>query len=464
QRGGPMTAPAAAPRRPVPGATRPYHFPRFERRQLGNGIRLLVAPVTKLPLVTAIALVEAGAVCDPSGREGVAQLTAKLLLEGTERCDGATLTERFERLGASVESHADWDIGAVSMTAMAQNFSAAFGILAEVLREPAFREREVERLKAERQAELLQLRAEPRGLADELFARFLYESGSRYARPDGGDEEAVASITRDDVLRFYRSRYQPGALTLVLVGDITMERAESLAREYLDDWTGGSPGVVTTSDAPARTTRAIHVVAKPDAPQSELRVGHVGLPRNHPDYFPTVILNAVLGGLFSSRINLNLREAHGYTYGAFSSFDWRRQAGPFAVSTAVRSDVTDAAAREVLHEIERIRQEPITADELSLATSYLDGVFPIRYESTAAIAAALANLVIYAMPDDFYDRYRERVRAVRADDVLRAARTHLRADALQMVVVGDPATVRTPLEALAFGDLTVYDTLGRVAR
>jgi zinc protease len=447
--------------RPIPGTTRAYQFPRFERRRLSNGIELLIAPIAKLPLATVMVLVDAGAASDPTGRDGVAQLAAKLLLEGTKGSDGAELSDRFERLGASVDSHADWDIASIRMTAMSRNLPDAFSLLAEVLREPAFPEREVERLKAERHAELLQLRAEPRGLADELFSRFLYAAESRYARPDGGDEESVSAITRDEVVRFHRERYQPSVTTIVISGDITADEAERLAARTLGDWKGGTPGRVTIVDAPARLSRAVHLVAKADAAQSELRVGHVGLPRNHPDYFEVVVMNAVLGGLFSSRINLNLREAHGYTYGAFSSFDWRRQSGPFAVSTAVRSDATDASAREILVEIERMRQVPITRDELSLATSYLDGVFPIRFETTVAIASALANLVIYGLADDFYDRYRDHVRAVTEQDVLGAARTHLKADALQMVVVGDPTAVRAPLEALQFGPLRTYDTLGR---
>ncbi len=173
-------------------------------------------------------------------------------------------------------------------------------------------------------------------------------------------------------------------------------------------------------------------------------------------------MNAVLGGLFNSRINLNLREVHGYTYGAFSAIDWRRQAGPFVVSTAVKSDITDAAAREVLGEIDRIRASVIAPEELSLATSYLDGVFPIRFETTSAIASALSVLVIHSLPDDYYDRYRDHVRAVTVDDVLNAAKTYLHADALQMVIVGDPAVVRAPLEALAFGPMLLYDASGAV--
>ena len=202
------------------------------------------------------------------------------------------------------------------------------------------------------------------------------------------------------------------------------------------------------------------IISKSDAPQSELRIGHVGIPRNHPDFFPVNVMNSVLGGLFNSRINLNLREVHGYTYGAFSGFDWRRQAGPFVVHTAVKSDVTDAAAREILLEIDRIQAEPISAEELSLATSYLDGVFPIRFESTASIAAALATLVIHGLPEDYYDRYRERVRSMTADQILAAAQHYLKPDALQMVVVGDPTAVRASLDAMHFGPLSVYDTQG----
>jgi zinc protease len=457
-----MTAPTIRKaERPRPSGPREYQFPRFERRTLDNGVELVVAPVTKLPLVTVAVLVDAGAICDAPGREGTAQLVAKLLLEGTATSDGAELTERFERLGASVDAHADWDAAAVTLTALSEHLPAAFDLLGEVIRTPAFRPREVERLKAERLAELLQLRAEPRGLADELFSRFLYTPSSRYARPEGGDERSTESVDRDQLVSFYESRYLPGGTTVIVAGDISANRAEELTRHALGAWTGGTAKRITADDLPARRGRGIHIIAKPDAPQSELRIGHVGIPRNHPDFFPVNVMNAVLGGLFNSRINLNLREAHGYTYGAFSAFEWRRQAGPFVVSTAVRSDITDAAAREVLLEIDRIRSEAISADELSLATSYLDGVFPIRFETTAAIAAALSVLVLHGLPEDYYDRYRARVRAISTEQILDAARRHLHPESLQMVVVGDPATIRAPLEAMDFGSVTLYDAQGQ---
>ncbi|HKN68983.1 MAG TPA: pitrilysin family protein [Gemmatimonadaceae bacterium] len=408
-------------------------------------------------------MIDAGAVADPPGRSGLAQLTAKLLLEGTTSADGTAITDRFERLGASIDSHADWDVAAVTVTTLTDKLAEAFDLLGAVLRRPGFNEREVERLKAERLAELLQQRAEPRGLADELFSRFLYDSRSRYALPDGGDETSVRELTRAEVARFYEARYSPASMTMVVAGDVETEAFERMVASVFGDWRGALTTNASSSDEPARRTRALHIVNKPDAPQSELRIGHVGLPRHHPDYFPVVIMNAVLGGLFSSRINLNLREVHGYTYGANSYFDWRRQKGPWVVATAVASEVTPAAASEVLKEIDRFRAAPITEDELTLATSYLDGVFPIRFETTSAIASALTTLVVYDLPDDWYDRYRARVRAVTSGDVLTAAERHLHPEALQMVVVGNAAAVRQGLEALAFGPVQQYDVAGRPA-
>jgi zinc protease len=304
------------------------------------------------------------------------------------------------------------------------------------------------------------MRTEPRGLADEMFARFLYDPISRYARPEEGGSDTVATLTRDDVRRFYVDRFRPRGSTLVLVGDLSVDEGLDLARRTLGDWEGTAVPSAPPSEAPARATRAVHLVRKPDAPQSELRIGHIGLRRTHPDYFPVLVMNAVLGGLFSSRINLNLREQHAYTYAAFSGFAWRRGAGPFVVSTAVESDVTADAAREVLSEIEHVRSAPVTADELSLATSYLGGVFPIKYETTDAIARALAALAAYELPIDYFDTYRDAVRAVTIADVQRAAEQYLHPDALQVVVVGDASEIRAPVAAMEIGPLLEYGADG----
>lgn len=443
--------------RPKSAPTRRYHFPEFHDEMLPSGIRLVTAPVTKLPLATVLVIIDAGSVSEPCGKEGIAALTAAGLLEGTSRLNGAELTEKFEQLGTSLESGADWDSAFVKITALSDQLEEATQFLGEVISDPVFPEREVQRLKAERLAEILQLETEPRGLADEKFSEFLYSSESRYSRPDEGSTESVSALSRQDVQSFYRSSYRSGSTTVIVAGDVTAVQARAMITRAFQRWPAGSINKPQLTTAVRTKGRRVHIVHKPDAPQSELRVGHVGLPRKHPDFFPTMVMNAVLGGLFGSRINLNLREVHGYTYGASSYYDWRRGPGPFVVSTAVESEVTVPALREILLEIDRIRGEKITGEELSLARDYLEGVFPIRYETTAAIAAALATLVVHDLPADYYDTYRQKIRGVSADAILEAATSHLHPSELQTVVVGDAKMIQRSLADAQFGDLLVHN-------
>jgi zinc protease len=452
---------ASSPARPRAGPPRDYRFPFFERVTLDNGLSVIVAPVHKLPIVSVALVADAGASSESPGADGVAQLTARALTEGTRRRNGDALGEQFERWGAAMGAAADWDAAVVAMTVLVPRLDEAMALFAEVVLEPVFPERELARLKAERLADLLQLQTEPRGLADEMFSRFVYRATSRYARPEHGSVASVQAIDRAVVERFYNARYQPAGSTLVLAGDVSVADGVELAQRLFGEWSGTTTAAEAVDDGPARTTRAVHIVRKEGAPQSEIRIGHVGLPRNHPDYFPALILNGLLGGLFSSRINLNLREVHAYTYGAHSSFEWRRGAGPFVVSTAVKSDVTAAAASEILIEIARIRADAVSEDELTLATSYLDGIFPIRYETTDSIARALAALAIYELPADYFDSYRANIRRVTAMDVLHAADRYLHPGRLQLVVVGDPSVIEAPLAALDAGPVSVHDAEGK---
>ena len=443
--------------RPIPGAPRAYSFPAFETVTLPNGLRIVIAPQRKLPLVTVLALVDAGSTADPVGQEGVAQLTASLLTEGTGNLTGAALAELVELMGSSLDSGADWDSSVVKLTTLSSRLPEAISVLARVLTEPSLPEDEFQRLRTERLADLLQQRSEPRSLADEAFAQVIYAPGARYAKPDGGTEQSVRALTLDQLRAFHADRYSPVVTTVVLVGDVSVDEGIALVSKVLGGWSGARPADSAAPDATLLTAQGVRIVRKVDAPQSELRVGHVGPRRLTPDYFPLVLCNAILGGLFSSRLNLNLREEHAYTYGAHSGFDWRRWAGPFSMDAAVQSDVSAKAVREILNEFEKIRTEPVTVSELSLAQSYLDGVFPIRFESTRAIASALASQSIFGLPADYYDTYRASIRAVTAEQILNASQVHLHPDRLQVVAVGDPDSISSDLSALDIGLVTVVD-------
>jgi zinc protease len=443
--------------RPKAGTPRAYSFPPIERSILSNGMRIAVAPMPRLPLVTVLALVDAGASCDAAGREGASSLTISALAEGTTRLDGATLTEEFESLGTGLSSSSDWDDATTHIAVMPERLETAIALLGEVLTTPAFAQKDVERLKAERLAELMQQQVEPRGLADDRFSEYLFVPESRYALPEAGSMASVRALDATQIGAFHAARYVPGATTLVLAGDVTSANAVHLAERAFSAWRGAAPSDTSVDDRVSSMGRRVHIVNKAGAPQSELRVGHEGVPRSHPDYFAIVVMNALLGGLFSSRINLNLREKNAFTYGARSAFEWRRSAGPFVVSTAVKTEVTDAATREILLEIGRMREETVSGDELSLATAYLDGVFPIRYETTSAVAQAVAIAQVYGLGDDYYTRYREHIRAVTADDVLRVAQKFLHPDKLLVLAVGDAAAIRAPMEQLGAGEVSVHE-------
>lgn len=440
----------SVPTRPVPGVPRPYEFPAVHRHTFANGLQLVVAPMPRLPLVTVLALVDAGAATEAIGQEGIATLTARTLAEGAGGMDGAALTAAFERLGTVFSGSADWDSSVARLTVTRSRLDAAFALFATVLRGATFPEADVARRRDERLADLAQQLAEPRGLADERFSGFLYAPAHRYARDLAGTAQSVAAIDAAAVRTFHARHYGPRTTTLVLVGDVTLDAAIALVEREFAGWSGGTRPTAVAEATTAGAGRRLVIVQKEEAPQSELRVGHVGLPRMHPDYLPTVVMNGILGGLFSSRINLNLREKHAFTYGASSMFDWRRGAGPFLVSTAVKSEVTDRAVTEILREIDGMRAAPPAPSEVALATDYLAGVFPIRYETTSAVAGALAGATMFGLPADWFATYRERIRAVTPAQVHAAAQAHLDPSRLLVLAVGDTAVIEGPLGALGF--------------
>jgi zinc protease len=437
--------------RPGPGSPRPYHFPEFEQGELDIGARFIVSRIPKLPLATLLAVTNSGSAVDPENREGTASLAARLLVEGSTRRSGTELSEDLERIGTSLDTGADWDSSLAKVTFLTEHLDRVIDLMGEVLLEPTFPERELQRLKSERIADLLQIESEPRALADQGFESFIYSPRSRFSVPSGGSKLSIPQIRNADISQVYQQIYSPAELTFIVAGDVTFAQAQDKLSKRFEHWPRREGIKGRRENEMAYTSRRLRIIDKADAPQSELRVGHAGIPRKHPDYFPVVVMNAILGGLFGSRINLNLREAHGYTYGASSYFDWRKDAGPFVISTAVQTEMTAAALTEILAEIARIREQAVLPSELSLAKDYLDGVFPIRYETTASVAAALANLVVHDLPRDYFDTYRKNIQAVTAEQVLDAARSHIHPELIQTLIVGHSAAVSESVSSLGLG-------------
>lgn len=442
--------------RPVPGQPRPYDFPHTERTTLPNGLRVIVTPMPGRGLVAASLAVRAGAVDEPDAIGGATVLAARALTEGTEVRDAIELTEAAERLGASIHAEAGWDAASVSLDVPAARLAAAMELLAEVVRRPSFPVAEVERLRDERLTDLVQARADPRRRADEAFVSSIYAASSPYHRPAGGAAETVGSLTADDLRAIYGRVFAPDRSALIVAGDVEAAEVVRIAESLFGDWSAGAvAGLAPIDDTSAVRERFVRVIHRPGAVQTEIRIGHPGLPRRHPDFHAVSVMSAILGGLFNSRLNMKLREEKGYTYGAGAGFDLRRGRGPFTARAAVNTEATVPAVQEFLAELERMREEPVTDAELAAARDFLVGVFPLRFETPGPVAGSLAGLFVHDLPDDELARYRGEIEAITADDVLRVARDHIHPDAAAIVLVGDHDQFGAALDAAGIAPVDV---------
>lgn len=443
--------------RPTPGTPRPYEFPAVAIARLANGVRVVVADLPGRPLVSASVVVPAGAADEPAAEGGSLVLAARALTEGTDRHDAIALTEAAERLGASLHAEAGWDATTVGVDVPASRLEPAMELLAEVLLRPTFPDHEVDRLRDERLNDLLQAQADPRRRADETFIGTVYALTSPYHRPAGGIRETVERLTADALRRAHARTLDPTMATLVVAGDLGGQDVVAMADGLLGSWAPPADrrasGPIDASAASAG--RVVRVVHRPGSVQTEIRIGHPGLPRRIPDFHAVSVMSAILGGLFNSRLNMQLREAKGYTYGAGAGFDLRRGAGPFSARAAVNTEVTVPAVLDTLAELERMRDEPVTTDELAAARDYLVGVFPLRFETAGAVVGALAGLAVHDLPIDELVEYRPRIEAVDVDAVATAARDHLHVDRAAIVLVGDIDAFGADLEAAALGTLVI---------
>lgn len=441
--------------RPPAGQPREYHFPRFDRAVLDNGLTLITAHLPGRPLLNAQLLVPGGVASEPADLAGVTVLAARTMTEGTRRRDANELVEATERLGADLDAEAGWETLAAGITVPRSRFREALALLAEVLLEPSFPAEEVDRLREERINDLLQARADPRRRIERLFPEQIYEPAARYRQPPAGVEETVPLLQRSVVAELHARSVKPAGATFVVAGDLEGLDVAALAAEAFDGWQGSAPEASGGANGTIVGGRRIIVEDRPGSPQSEVRIGHVGVPRAVPDFHAITVLNTILGGQFSSRLNELLREDRGYTYGVHTAFDMRRGAGPFAVRMAVETDVTAPAIVDTLRELERIRAAPVERFELERAADYLVGVFPLRFEGAAQVAGAIAGLVAHDLPDDELDRYRPSIAAVREEHLMAAAERHIRPDEAAIVVVGDASRFQADLEAADLGPVTV---------
>jgi zinc protease len=441
---------------PPPTALHSFRFPAFGRHRLACGLEILVARLAGLPLLTLELLFPAGAQHDPADAAGLAALTGGLLDEGTVRRSSMEIASTIERLGGQLASGADWDAGFVAAGVLSRDLDAALGLVAEVATEPSFPPAEVERVRRLRLAEILRRRHSPSTIADDLLMRVIY-AGTPYASPLIGEAESLAPLERRRLVDFFEHHYDLRHATLVAVGDLEPARLLAAVEATFDGVTGRGSGQAPPDPLirpPALGGVVVHVHDRPGGAQTELRLGHAGISRSDPDYTAFAVLNTLLGGKFTSRINLNLRERHGYTYGAASRFAARLGPGPFVVSAAVATPFAGAAAREVLDELRRIRDQVVDPEELEDTRNYLLGVFPYTLQTVDDLANRMETLAIHHLPDDYYDRYAERLAAVTRGDLQAVARRHLRPSELAIIAVG-PATELVPqLEAL--GPLTVH--------
>lgn len=443
-------------RPPAIGPAPALRLPAIQKAILESGVPLWVIEQHRVPLVQVNVILRGGSSLDRAGRYGMASLVAALLDEGAGARSALELADEIEYLGADLSTASAFDYSAVRLSVPAKNLSAALPLLADVVLRPTFPAGELDRLKRERLAALVQAQDNPAALIGYAFPRVVFGPSHRYGTPAGGLAPAIEAITADEVRAFYREHYVSGNATLVVVGDVTPASAKAALDAAFAGWpSGGAPSVTAPIPAPPpRAAREIVLVDKPGAAQSQIRIGTVGVPRSTPDYAALQVLNTVLGGSFTSRLNQNLRERNGYTYGATSIFDMRSSAGPFFATAGVQTDKTADALREFFVELEGITK-PVPADEVEKAKNYVALGFPAEFETTRSLAQKLEELVVYNLPEDTFQNFIGAVMKVTPADVQQAAAKYIQPSKMAVVIVGDRKAVEPGIVSLNLGPVRV---------
>lgn len=441
-------------RLPALGPDPTIRFPSITRHQPPNGLKVWTVEHRDVPVLCLSLLLPVGSASDPVAQHGLASLTADLMDDGAGDLDGLALHEALARIGAQFDCDVGVDATVVTLVTLTKFAREALGILSAIVNQPRFEAADFERVRDIRLSRLRQLSDVPAAVAERLFAWRLYGTHP-YGHSSLGSESALRGLTLDDVRGFHRHALLPSAPTLIGVGDLSHEEIVALVE---DVWPAPPSAADITArewqpvDRPAAISR-VALAHRPGAAQSELRIGCVAAARSTPDYVVLAVLNTALGGAFVSRINLKLREEKGFTYGARSAFDYRRQPGPFVVQASVQTDATAEAVTDVLREIaDMAGPRPITPLELSRAHAALTRGYPRNFETADQIARAVAQLALHDLPDDYFDRFVDGVRRVTADEVVDAAKRYLPPDVLQAVIVGDQDRIGGTLSSIGLGD------------
>ena len=441
------TPPLDRTRPPAAEALRPLELPYFHRFELSNGLRVLVAESTKLPEVSLRLILEAGSAGEAPESGGVAELTGRLLSEGAGERSALEMAAWLDHLGAAFRATVGYDVASLAMHFLSDVTDGALDYLRAVLREPSFDESEVARVRQERLDEIERQKDEPGLIADHRLIRELYGSHP-YGRPAAGKRATVAKLDVREVRAFHEARFRPDGAVLIACGAVEPHRFKDAIERRFGDWSGAGADTTLSSPESKVPPPGPILLDRPHSAQAEVRVGRIGLPYGGSDFFAATLANAILGGLFNSRINMNLREDKGWTYGARSSFRFRRDAGPFVISTAVESGATAGAFREILAETHGLLEHPPEDAELRLAKNALTLSLPRQFETPSLVARKVATQQIYRLPEDYWETYVDRLEAVSGDDVVELAASHLRPDTMTLLTVAAASEVEPALEEL----------------
>ena len=435
-------------------------LPPITTRQLSNGLRLMIVEQHELPLADFVLLVGSGSTADPASKPGIANLVSAMLREGTTTRKSLEIADQIAFLGIRLSPTSSWESSTLSLHTPTAQLDSALALFADVALHPSFPANEFERVRKTQLTELLQLRDQGAAIASIAFPAIIYGSAHPYGAPAQGTEASVKALTTGDLQSYYQANFRPNNATLIVVGDVTPAQVEQRINALFGGWQRADIPQINYSEPPKTATTTIYLIDKPGAAQSSFRIGAVGVPRSTQDYFALTVMNTILGGSFSSRLNQNLRETRGYTYGAGSRFDMRRAAGPFLASAEIVTAKSDSALLEFMKELNGIRQL-VPPAELSRAKRYLQLQLPGNFETTQQIAAALVPVALYGLPLDYYNNYVQNIEGVTQADVARVAQQYINPGSLAVVIVGDRKTIETGLKATNVGPIAIRDISGQ---